>query len=88
MRQGAADLDHAVDAFAGVRLVPQFGDPLFGQAPEEECYQLVGVGRPVLEVVVEGPRGDAEPAAYLGQLQPPVAQVRENVEPDLEVRVP
>ena len=63
-------------------------NPPVGELRQPMLTSRVGVGRPVLEVVVERARGNPEPAAHLGQFQPAVAESDEYLESRLEVRLP
>ncbi len=85
VRKRETDLNQAVDSAARIRLVLHELDDQDGSLFHPVLDELAGVGRPAGEVVIEGPGGDAEAVAHLGQLQSAVAEVGQHVEAGLEV---
>ena len=82
-----SDLEDGVDALAGIRLGAERLDPLDRQCQEPVTDQVSGVGRPAVEVVIEGAGCHAEPIAYFGQFEAAITECGEYFETGLEVRV-
>ena len=88
VRQIQPDVDDRVDAPARIGVGPQLVHPFLGGLRHPVLDQRVGVGRPVLEVVVERAGRNSQPAADLGQLQPAVTEIGQYLQTRFEVRLP